>query len=149
MKAKYKKLDYNTENLESLSNLELKKLGDYWLRQYLLNNTAGFGERIYCELKKQSYHRDRMHVCHYKDRANLWTRYDLLNCHLFSAQSNTWDSQIQVEGYKSLHHKDYSEWLVREYGVTILHDLCKKSEKKEVFRKEDYIDVINKFRNGH
>ena len=148
MKTKYKKLDYNTEDLESLPNSDLKKLGDYWLRQYLLNHTSGFGERFYCELKKQSFHKDQMHVCHYEDRANLWTRFDLQNCYLISAQSNTWDSQILVEGYKSLHHKEYSEWLVKKYGEGILEILREKAKSTETFRKQNYIEAINKFRNN-
>ena len=34
IRKKYKKLDYNTEDLESLSNSDLKKIADYSLRQY-------------------------------------------------------------------------------------------------------------------
>ena len=37
---KYRKLDFNTEDLESLSNSELKKVADHWLRQYLLNQPS-------------------------------------------------------------------------------------------------------------
>lgn len=143
-----KKLDYNTEDLESLSNSELKKLGDYWLRDYLLRTSTGFGERVWCPIKKQSYHKDQIHCCHYEDRIHPWTRYSLLNVHLLSAQSNTWDSQIMVEGHKSKHHKEYGEWLIEEYGVEILNTLRKEAKRTDSFRKEDYIEVINKFRNN-
>lgn len=146
MRTKYKKLDYNTEDLESLSNSDLKKVGDYWLRQYLLSSKDINPQ--YCPIKKKHYDISKMQVAHYEDRANLWTRYSLINCHLVSSQSNMWDAQVQVEGYKSLHHKEYSEWLVKEYGVDVLNILRKKAENKEIFKKEDYIEVINKFRNN-
>ena len=147
MKYKYKKLDYKTEDLESLSNSDLKKLGDYWLRQFLLKR-EGNHSYIFCPLKNKNYPVENMHVCHYEDRANLWTRYDLQNCHLISAQSNTWDSQILIEGYKSLHHKEYSGWLVKKYGEGILEILREKAKSTETFRKENYIEAINKFRNN-
>ncbi len=141
----YKKLDYNTEGLESLSNSDLKKLADYWLRQYLLK-----GEKyLWCPIKKITCHKDQIHCCHYYDRGIMSLRYDLKNVHLISAVSNTFDAQVQVEGYKSKHHKDYSEYLVSQYGSDILDFLAKKSKEIKIFYKQDYIDVINKFRNGH
>ena len=148
MKTKYKKLDYNTEDLESLSNSDLKKLGDYWLRAYLLKSNIYYRDFYLCPLKNKSFHKDQIHVCHYEDRANLWTRFDLQNCHLISAQSNTFDAQVQVEGYKSRHHKEYSEWLIKKYGEGILEILREKAKSTETFRKENYIEVINKFRNN-
>ena len=36
IRSKYKKLDYNTEDLQSLSNSELRKVADYALRKKLL-----------------------------------------------------------------------------------------------------------------
>jgi hypothetical protein len=143
-----KKLDYNTEDLEALSNSELKKVADYWMRQYLLNTTAGFGERVWCPIKKQSYHKDKMHCCHFYDRGIMSLRYDLRNVHLISAVSNTFDAQVQVKGYKSKHHKEYEEFLVGEYGDSVLDFLREKSKEIKVFYKQDYIEVINKFRGN-
>jgi len=148
IRKKYKKLDYNTEDLESLSNSDLKKVADHELRNYLLRNTAGFGERIWCPLKKQSYHKDQMHSCHYIDRQCMALRYDLRNVHLISAVSNTFDAQVQVEGYKSKHHKEYEEFLIEEYGSDVLDFLREKSKEIKIFYKEDYIEIINKFRNN-
>ena len=144
---KYKKLDYNTEDLESLSNSDLKKVADYWLRQYLLNTTAGFGERIWCPLKNQSYHKTDIHVCHYYDRGIMSTRYDLVNCHLISSVSNTFDAQVQAEGYKSKHHKEYQEFLIEKYGQEEFDKLTERSKQMKIFYKEDYIEIIKKFRN--
>lgn len=142
-----KRLDYNTEDLESLTSGELKKVADYWLRQYLLFKVTT--RDFYCPLKKRWFSSEKlMHCCHYEDRINPWTRYSLLNVHLLSAQSNTWDAQIMVEGYKSKHHKEYSEWLISEYGDDILDILRKEAKRTDTFRKEDYIEVINKFRNN-
>jgi hypothetical protein len=149
LKYNYKKLDYNTEDLESLSNSDLKKVADYWLRQYLLKieSNAGFGERIWCPLKKQSYHYDKIHVCHYYDRGIMSTRYDLVNCHLISSVSNTFDAQVQVEGYKSKHHKEYQEFLIEKYGQEEFDKLTERSKQMKIFYKEDYIEIIKKFRN--
>ncbi len=147
IRKKYKKLDFNTEDLESLSNSDLKKVADHELRQYLLKTTSGFGERYWCPLKKQSYHKDNMHCCHFIDRQCMVTRYDLKNVHLISAVSNTFDAQIQVEGYKSKHHKEYEEFLLEEYGESVLDFLLEKSKEIKIFYKGDYIEIINKFRN--
>jgi len=148
IKKKYKKLDYDTEDLESLSNSELKKIADYELRNYLLRTTARMGDRYWCPIKKKSYHKVDMHCCHYVDRGVMNLRYDLKNVHLISAVSNTYDAQVQVEGYKSKHHKEYEEFLIVEYGSDVLSFLAEKSKELKVFYKEDYIKVINKFRNN-
>lgn len=143
---KYKKLDFNTEDLESLSNSDLKKIADYELRQYLLRN---YPHQYYtCPLKNKKYPVDQMHACHYIDRQCMALRYDLRNVHLISAVSNTYDAQVQVEGYKSKHHKEYEEFLVEEYGSDILDFLREKSKEIKIFYKDDYIEVINKFRNN-
>lgn len=49
-----KKLVFNTEDLESLSNSDLKKVADYWLRQYLLKREGG-QNYIHCPLKNKTY----------------------------------------------------------------------------------------------
>ena len=144
---KYKTLDFNTEDLESLSNSDLKKVADYELRNYLLRNTTGFGERVWCPIKKQSYHVSKMHVAHFIDRGfSMWTRYYLKNCHLISAQSNTWDAQILLDGYKSKHHYEYEIYLKQMYGDDIITELNIIAENKELFTKENYIKVINEYR---
>ena len=144
MIKKYKKLDYNTEDLESLSNSDLKRIADYSLRQYLLK-----GEKyLWCPIKKITCHRDQIHCCHYYDRAIMSLRYDLKNVHLISAISNTFDAQIQVEGYKSKHHKEYELYLRSIYGDDVMKYLLDKSKEVVVFYKTDYIKIINEFRNG-
>ena len=145
---KYKKLDFNTEDLERLSNSELKKVADHWLRQYLLKGTAGFGERYYCPIKKRSYHKSDMQVAHFIDRACMVLRYSLFNCHLVSKASNEYDAQIQVEGYKSKHHYEYELYLRSIYGDEVMKYLLDKSKEVVIFYKTDYIKIINEFRNG-
>ena len=85
-----------------------------------------------------------MQVAHYIDRGIMNTRYDLTNCHLVSKQSNEWDAQVPKEGYKSLHHYDYEQYL----GEQIIKDLRERSKEIKIFYKEDYIKIINKFRNN-
>lgn len=148
MIKKYKKLDFNTTDLESLSNSDLKKLADYEMRNFLLKNTTGFGERVWCPIKNRTYHKSEIHCCHFYDRAIMSLRYDLKNVHLISAISNTFDAQIQIDGYKSKHHKEYSEFLVKKYGESVLSFLAEKSKEIKIFYKENYIEVINKFRNN-
>lgn len=140
---KYKKLDYNTEDLEVLSNSELKKVADYSLRQYLLRR-EGSNNYIHCPLKNKFYPIEVMEVAHFIDRGIMNTRYDLCNCHLISKASNSFDAQVQKEGYKSLHHYDYEQYL----GEQIVKDLRERSKELKIFYKEDYIKVINKFRNN-
>lgn len=137
-------IDFNTEDLESLKHSELKRVADYWLRQYLLKKATIRNGRIKCPLKNKWFPINKMHVCHYIDRGVMCLRYDLTNCHLISEQSNVWDSRELVEGYKSKHHKDYEIYL-GEKNIKYLLDMSKKIC---IFAKEDYIKKINFFRNG-
>lgn len=148
IRKKYKKLDYNTEDLESLSNSELKKVADYSLRQFLLRTSAGFGERIWCPIKKQSFHKSDMHCCHFYDRGIMSLRYDLRNVHLISSISNTFDAQVQIEGFKSKHHYEYELYLRSIYGDEVMKYLLDKSKEVVIFYKTDYIKIINEFRNN-
>lgn len=143
---KYKKLDYNTEDLEVLSNSELKKVADYSLRQYLLRR-EGSNNYIHCPLKNKFYPIEVMEVAHFIDRGIMNTRYDLCNCHLISKASNSFDAQVQKEGYKSLHHFDYEVFLKNSYGENIIDILKSKSKELKIFYKKDYINIINEFRN--
>jgi len=145
---KFKKLDWNEENLESLSNGDLKKLGDYWLRKYLLNKTEKINNKVYCPLKKKWFIEDQIHCCHFFDRSVIHLRFDLRNVHLISSISNTFDSQIQVEGYKSKHHKEYEEYLINKIGVKNIDEMLQIKNNLTIFVKEDYIKVIKQFRYG-
>jgi hypothetical protein len=148
IKKKYKKLDYNTEDLESLSNSDLKKVADYWLRQYLLKNSENVNGKYLCPIKNKWYTPDKIQVCHYIDRGySMWNRYFLKNCHLMSEETNCWDSKILVDGYKSKHHKEYQEFLIEKYGQEEFDKLTELSKEMKIFYKEDYIEIIKKFRN--
>lgn len=142
---KYKKLDYNEENLESLTSGELKKLGDYWLRQYLLKTV---NNPQFCPIKKKLVDTYNMQVSHFIDRGVMSLRYDLKNCHLISKFSNEYDAQVQVEGYKSLHHKEYEEFLIARYGQEAFDNLKLRGKELKMFTKKDYIEIIKKFRNA-
>ena len=89
-----------------------------------------------------------MHVAHYYDRAIMNTRYDLINCHLISAVSNTFDAQVPMIGFKSKHHAEYMKWLIFKYGEEEFEKLTERSKEIKIYYKEDYIEVINKFRNN-
>ena len=147
MKSK-KKLDYKTENLNTLSGGDLRKIADHELRQYLLRTTENNNGNYYCPLKKRTYPASKMHVSHFYDRHKINTRYSLDNCFLISEQSNMWESQIPYEGYKSKHHYEYEMWLYEEIGEEKFEKLLHDSKKLCIFTKSDYIELINKFRNG-
>ncbi len=147
IRKKYKKLDYNTDDLKSLNTSDLRKIADYALRQYLLR-INGRDDGLYrCPLKKQWYQSNKIHVAHFHDRNRLNTRYNLDNCHLISEQSNMWEAQELKEGYKSKHHYDYEIWLREKLGEEKFEELLQESKKLVIFAKEDYIELINKFRN--
>jgi hypothetical protein len=143
MKYKSKIFDFNTIEYDKLSISQLKRQADYWLRQYLIQRESD-SYYIHCPLKDINYPQDKMECAHYIDRAIMNTRYDLTNVHLVSKQSNSYDAQVQVEGYKSKHHYDYEQYL----GEKIVQDLRERSKIIRIFQREDYIEVINKFRSN-
>ena len=139
-----KQFDFETEDYDSLKPNQLKRMADYWLRKYLLKTAQRNGlNKIYCPLKKKYYEEEKMNASHFIDRACMGLRYDLNNVHLISEQSNVWDSKVPVEGYKSLHHKEYEEWL----GEKTVEILKRNSKNICIFAKEDYIQRIKTFRN--
>lgn len=138
------KIDYNTTDFTSLKTSELKRLADYWFRKYLLSKAEkNRANKIYCPLTKKWYKEDKMHVCHYIDRIILKTRYSEDNCILGSSYSNTYEAQVPKEGYKSLHHYRLEEFL----GSKKIKKLLQESKDIIIFAREDYINLINKFRN--
>lgn len=138
------RLDYNTEEFDKLKTSQLKRMADYWLRQYLLKNSESKKGKMYrCPIKKKLYPPNKMHVAHFIDRGHMNTRYDLDNVCLISEESNMWDAQIPMEGYKSKHHKEYEEYLGPDKVERLLH----KSKEIRRLRFEDYIELIKKFKN--
>lgn len=133
-------IDFNTEDLDRLTVSQLRRIADYQLRQFLIRDCGSY---VFCPLKNESFHISEMEVAHFIDRAKMSTRYDLDNCHLVSKQSNTWDAQFKKEGYKSLHHYDFEQYL----GEEKVNSLKEKSENLIVLTKEDYINIINTFKN--
>lgn len=120
---------------------ELKKQADACLRTYLLKTSKKQGERYYCPIKKKYFPKQKMNVSHFIDRGCMHLRYDLRNCHLISEQSNQWDAQIIAEGYKSLHHKEYEEYL----GQKVVSQLKEESKIIRVLKREDYEKIIESF----
>lgn len=137
--------DFNAplSELEGYTLSKLKKVCDYWFRKYMLSIVKGRrGDFIFCPLTEKYYHIEDMHVCHYIDRANSGLRYSEDNCILCSKHSNMFEAQVQVDGYKSLHHKKFEEYL----GAKKIEFLKQISENIVKYTKEDYINNIVKFR---
>lgn len=144
MRNNYKKIDFDSEDYLRFSISELKRVADFWLRRYLLTFSKKHLGKYFCPLKKKYFSEKNMEVAHFIPRMNLITRYDLDNCHLVSKQSNTWDSKIAVEGYSSLHIKDYSEYL----GYDKVKELIEKSSSNKSMQRLDYVDKIKEFKKA-
>lgn len=140
-----KKIDFNTNDLESLKISELKRLADYWFRQYLLKKSKrkGVKQLIYCPLTEKYLSENKIHLCHYIDRSIMKLRYSEDNCILASSYSNTFEAQQQKEGYKSLHHYRLEKY----FGEKKIKKLLEDSKELIIFAREDYISLINKFRD--
>lgn len=142
-------LDFNTTEYDNLKISQLKRMADYWQRQYLLKNAEKkYYGKIYCPLKKRLYHESRMHVAHFIDRSRMCTRYHPDNVHLISEESNVWDAKVVEEGYKSKHHKEFEYFLINKIGQKKFEDLLEMSKEICIFDKEDYIEIIEKFREN-
>ncbi len=140
-----KKIDFNTEDYDNLKISELKRMCDYWLRQYLLKKAKrkGMSGYIYCPIKNTWYPEHKMQVAHYIDRACMNLRYDLKNVKLISEQSNMWDAQIPKEGYKSKHHFEYEQILKKKDKIYL-----QEQNIVRIFARRDFIETIEKFKNG-
>lgn len=138
-------LDFNADVsvLEGYSLSELRKVCDYWFRRYLIF-CSGVGEKgfILCPLTNIKVRVEDAHVCHFVDRARMSLRYSEDNCVLCSKYSNTIESRISEEGYKSLHHKKFEDFL----GAKKIEELKILSQQVVIYTKEDYLCMINKFR---
>lgn len=143
------KIDFEMEDLKSLKKSQLKRVADYWQRQFLLKNAVknGLGQ-VYCPIKERFFNPDDIQASHYIDRSKMCTRYDKDNVWLISSKSNMWDSKEKCEGYKSKHHKDFEIMLKNKIGQKNLQNLVDKSKNYCIFAKEDYIDIIQTFKNG-
>lgn len=140
-------LDFNADVsvLEGYSMSELRKVCDFWFRKYLMG-VLGVKEKgsILCPLTNIKMRVEDAHVCHYIDRARMALRYSEDNCVLCSKYSNTIESRISEEGYKSLHHKKFEDFL----GAEKIEKLKTLSQQVVIYTKEDYLCMINKFRNA-
>ena len=139
-------LDFNAEDsvLEGYSVSELRKVCDFWFRKYLMK-LSGVGEKgfILCPLTNIKVRVENAHVCHFVDRARMSLRYSEDNCVLCSKYTNTIESRISEEGYKSLHHKKFEDFL----GAEKIEKLKTLSEQVVIYTKEDYLCMINKFKS--
>lgn len=147
LKSYNKKIDFNSENYSEFSPSSLKRIADYWLRQYLISQADIRNGSVLCPLKNKWFSIEKIQVAHFIDRNCMTTRYDLKNCHLISEESNSFDSKYFVDGYKSKHHKDYEEFLLLKIGSEELEKLKSKSSFLELFDRENYIEKIKFFRN--
>lgn len=136
-------VDFNTPPHLVRKIGDLKRMADYWFRQYKLQTTPLEKGKYRCPLKGRLYPVDKMHVCHYIDRAKMITRYDDENCILCSESSNVWDAQIPDDEYKSKHHKDFAEHL----GEATVEELEALAHERLIYLRDDYIDLINKIKS--
>lgn len=142
-------IDFNTRDYENLKIGQLKRMADYWQRQYLLRKAdRGPYRKILCPIKNKYYREESMHASHFIDRIVQCTRYHVDNVHLISEESNVWDAKVVEEGYKSKHHKEFEYFLINKIGQKKFEDLLEMSKEICIFDKEDYIEIIEKFRES-
>lgn len=146
--SKYKNLDFNSEDFQKMKISELKRIAEYWFRQYLLSvSTRSSRGEIYCPLKERWYPENKIQVAHFRDRHHLDTAFDLDNCHLISEQSNVWDAKVPKEDYKSLHHYDYEMWLREKISDKKMEKLLDNRRDLTIFARDIYMEVIKKYKN--
>lgn len=138
-----KNRDFNTTDYDKLKISDLKSMADYWFRQYLIEKSDKQGTNIWCNITNRYLPEDKVHVCHYIDRATYCTRYDEDNCIIGSANSNLFESKIPHETSRSLHHYKLEQIL----GEKKVKELLVKSKEICIFARRDYVELIEKFRN--
>jgi hypothetical protein len=137
----YDKLVIDTEATTApLSNSDIKKVLDYLFREKLLQMSSDdfSGGKFHCPLTNKWWRLNKAQVCHYIDRAHLGLRWDFDNCLICSEQSNCWDAQVAVEGFRSLHHQKFEEVL----GEELVNDLLNRSKTLDITFRNDYIELI-------
>lgn len=127
--------------LDKMKTNQLRAEADKRLRDFLLKTTPNKNGRYMCPIKRRRFPAHKMNVAHYIDRRIYHLRHDLRNCHLISEESNVWDAKVLVKGYKSLHHKEYEEFL----GKEMVEQLKKEAEKIRVVERQEYLDIIKKY----
>ena len=139
-------LDFNAtvDILEGYSISELKRVCDFWFRKYLIVYLGNRGKSfILCPLSNRKVKMQDVQVCHFIDRAKMILRYSEDNCILCSEYSNVYEARIKEEGYKSLHHKKFEEYI----GAEKTKKLNNLSQQIVIYTKQDYINMIQKFKS--
>jgi rubredoxin len=73
---------------------------------------------------------------HLIKRGKAATRYDEINCHCLCSICNFKDQ------YETWH---YATWFIKEYGATMFKDLVEKSKGIKQMKRQDYLDLIEKY----
>ena len=141
------KLDYYTEDLDKLKISEIKKIAEYFYRQYILKITESNSKGEYfCPLLEIWLPENKMQVSHFIDRNNIELAFDLNNTWLISEKSNVWDAKIPMEGYKSKHHYEYEMWLRKKIGNKKVNKMLSIKRNFSIFVRDIYKKVINEYR---
>lgn len=112
------------------------------IREYFLLVSERRDGKYFCPLRKRVYPSSRMHVAHYIDKNRYATRYEVDNLLLVSEDSNVWDAQDKTPGHKSVHHKDYYNFI----GAIKAHDLEVRAKEDIIMSSrviDDYIEFYN------
>lgn len=136
---KYKKIDFDDDDLQKYSSNDLVKIADYRLRKHLLSVSDGR-----CFLSGRKCSTGDLQASHYIDRSNKKWRWDVRNVHLISAVSNMWDSKVfdkELYGIMSKHHFEYRIKLIETYGVNFIDELEERTFP-EMITKEKLIKII-------
>lgn len=143
------KIDYLVDDLSHLKSSRLMKIADWYLRQYLLLSSPQRGDgRIQCFIDGKYYDPEQLEVAHYIGRRDIGYRYSLVNCHLTSRKSNSFDDKVfnpELYGRLSKHHFEYRERLLEE-GFEDEIVAMEENSALRVYTKQYYLDKIDMFK---
>jgi hypothetical protein len=132
-------------DLEEYTTSQLRKIANYYLRKYLLQNSERNGKgEIFCPLKKKWYHEKDMEVSHYISRRCKHLELELDNVILSAKDSNTWDNLIFLTEFGvSQHIKDYTDYIGNDKANKLKE--LKNKTPIQIMTKDYYINKIKYF----
>lgn len=122
------------KKLPSIS--KLKRLADNVFSKWIRNRDS-IGDYNWCVTCGKKALKTELQNGHYWSRMHMSTRYNAFNCHPQCIGCNMFK-----EGCKP----EYTLYLIRKYGQGILQELALEKEKLIKFSRQDYLNIIEKYK---
>jgi len=114
-----------------------KKNADKWFSIYIRLRDADSNGMCRCCTSDQVFHWKEIHCGHFMSRRFLSTRFDERNCASQSVYSNTY---LQGEQYK------FGQYIDKRWGEGTAEKLTEKSRQSMKFTKQEYEEMVVKYR---